>query len=99
YLSSLSLHDALPISLFICRVSTLQTSLSTWCQHSMPQRSPYQRTKRRAVLSESIFQLVNRSQSMGSVPWGGSISLACRAQSSKVPQLFLHPTRGGLIEI
>src|SRR5664279_3320107 len=84
-------------ALFICRVSTRQTSLRTWCQHSMPHRNPYHRTMRRAVLGESISQSLKSTQSMGSAPLGGLVSVAISAHNGVVPQLFLHPTRGGLI--
>src|SRR3989442_12120839 len=62
----------------------------------MPQRSPYHRIRRRAVLSESIFKSVKSNHSIGSAPLGGLISLAISADNSIVPQLFLHPTRGAL---
>src|ERR1035441_8166059 len=82
-------------AVFIWRFSTRQTSFKTWCQHSMPQRNPYQRTSRRAVFKSLMGQLVRSSHSIGSAPAGGLTSVAIKAQSDKVPQLFLHPTRGG----
>src|SRR5947207_15957418 len=63
----------------------------------MPHRSPYQRIRRRAVLSESIFQLLKSTHSIGSTPLGGLISLAINAHNCWLPQLFLQPTRGGRI--